>query len=119
MAEGSTAAVAGTPATLRTIVAMAAAHPMDTETMRVELDRVVGCGRLPTLDDRESLPYMQAFTQECLRVQPAAPVAGPHAVVRDDEYRGYRIPRGAIILPFQEAMNLDDGVFEDPLTFSP
>lgn len=34
---------------------------------RKEIDSVVGTGRLPTLSDRPSLPYVNAVMSECLR----------------------------------------------------
>ena len=37
---------------------------------QAEIDRVVGRGRLPTLDDREDLPYIDAIVWECLRWNP-------------------------------------------------
>ena len=38
-----------------------------------EIDRVVGKSRLPTLEDRENLPYVEAIVKETLRWENAAP----------------------------------------------
>jgi cytochrome P450 len=38
-----------------------------------ELDRVL-CGRLPTFEDREDLPYIEAMMTETLRWNPVAPL---------------------------------------------
>jgi cytochrome P450 len=72
--------------------------------------------RLPTTDDLENLPYVNAVSKEVLRWQPVKPlgrtpfrfgtermtecmrVVPARLLMRDDEYRGYRIPKGAIVL---------------------
>lgn len=66
---------------------------------REEIDRVVGADRLPTLADRESLPYICAVFSEALRFHPIAPMGLPHMTTTEDEYEGYRIPKGAIVMP--------------------
>lgn len=42
-----------------------------------ELDRVVGTDRLPTFEDRESLPYIEAIIREAYRMLPVLPL-GTH-----------------------------------------
>lgn len=42
-------------------------YPDTQRAAQDELDRVVGQNRLPTLEDRESLPYVTALTKEVLR----------------------------------------------------
>jgi cytochrome P450 len=44
-----------------------------------ELDRVLGCGRLPGFGDRTSLPYIEAIYREVMRWHPAIPL-GKYAV---------------------------------------
>jgi len=53
-------------------------------------------GRLPTLEDRPNLPYIEAIIREALRWRPPAPTALPHTSTQDDHYNGYFIPKGAI-----------------------
>lgn len=38
-----------------------------------ELDRVIGRDKLPTLDDRKDLPYVECILWECLRWNPGGP----------------------------------------------
>jgi cytochrome P450 len=38
-----------------------------------EIDRVIGTDRLPTLADREQLPYIEALVKEVFRWNPVAP----------------------------------------------
>lgn len=63
-----------------------------------ELDRVVGSDRLPNFDDYDSLIYIQAIALEAMRWFPVAPIGIPHAVTRDDEYKGFVIPKGAMVM---------------------
>jgi cytochrome P450 len=59
-----------------------------------ELDRVCGdC--IPELNDMENLPYIRGCIKESLRWMPTTLLGVPHAVIRDDEYLGYRIPKNA------------------------
>ena len=62
-----------------------------------EIDRVVGPDRLPTLADRDSLPYIEAMVKEVLRWHPVAPMSLPHTSTDDDEYNGYHIPKGSMV----------------------
>ena len=63
-----------------------------------ELDRVVG-DRLPVSADLDKLPYIEAVMKETHRWHPVAPMALPHASTKEDVIRGYRIPKGALLLP--------------------
>lgn len=64
---------------------------------REELERVVG-DRLPTLQDRAHLPYIEAIVKECLRFHPVAPMGVPHNLTAEYEYNGYILPKGTMVL---------------------
>lgn len=49
-------------------------HPGVQRKAQAELDSVIGTDRLPTLKDRESLPFIDAILKETLRWMPAAPL---------------------------------------------
>ena len=51
-----------------------ALHPAAQKRAQEEIDRVVGTERLPTFEDRDSLPYVEALWRETLRWRPALPV---------------------------------------------
>ncbi|PFH48550.1 hypothetical protein AMATHDRAFT_81734 [Amanita thiersii Skay4041] len=104
--------------TLMFLMAMAL-HPDVAKKAQKELDRVVGLERLPTLEDREALPYLEAIIREVLRWNPVTPLAFPHSVTQDDVYKGYRIPKGAIIFPNVWAMMHDESRYKDPGKFIP
>lgn len=49
-------------------------YPKAHQLAREEIDRVVGRDRLPTFNDRDSLPYVEALVKEVMRWNPAAPL---------------------------------------------
>ncbi len=49
-------------------------YPETQKKAQEEIDRVVGKGRLPTMDDFESLPYVTAVMRESLRWHPISPL---------------------------------------------
>ena len=66
---------------------------------QAELDKVVGRGRLPVFCDLESLVYIRAIALESMRWAPVLPLGVSHMVIDDDEYNGYRIPKGTVVIP--------------------
>ncbi|KAH8651142.1 putative cytochrome P450 [Xylariales sp. PMI_506] len=75
------------------------------------LDRVVGRSRLPDMSDRLSLPYIDAVLMELLRWRPVAASGVPHRADKADEYRGFRIPEGAIVISNIWAIGREEKVF--------
>ena len=91
--------------------------PETLKKIQFELDSVVGRDRMPTFDDKHSLPYLVAFIKEvtrcvllfCLgpfsltvaiaftRWRPVVPLGVPHATTKADMYDGYDIPKGASV----------------------
>ncbi|KAH9886921.1 cytochrome P450 [Cubamyces lactineus] len=84
-----------------------------------EMDGVVGNDRVPDFSDRESLPYLNAVFEEMLRWHPALPMAVPHRLMVDDEYRGYDLPAGATVIANTWAITRDTRFFPDPEEFRP
>ncbi|XP_034485747.1 probable cytochrome P450 304a1 [Drosophila innubila] len=84
-----------------------------------EIDEVVGCGRLPTLEDRKSMPYTEATIRENLRIETLVPSDIPHKAMVDTELLGYSIPKGTIVIPSLYAYHLDKRVWKDPENFRP
>ncbi|KAH7110895.1 cytochrome P450 [Dendryphion nanum] len=86
---------------------------------RKELDTVVGKDRLPTFDDLEKMPYIQAVVEENFRWRHIVPAGIPHATTQDDYYKGYLIPKNSTIIPLFVAMRQDPKLFDAPLDFRP
>ncbi|KAK7688955.1 hypothetical protein QCA50_007646 [Cerrena zonata] len=75
------------------------AHPEIQKRAQTQLDAVVGSDRHPTLNDRDQLPYIDAILKEVTRSVPVTPLALAHFTATDDEYRGYHIPKGSVVIP--------------------
>ena len=91
-------------------------HPEIQRRAQAEIDAFTDGQRLPTYADRIYLPFVDAIVKEVLRwhhVVPGGsstfykfipshiltPKAGvPHMVRQEDEYRGWRIPAGSIVI---------------------
>lgn len=63
-----------------------------------EIDRVVGDERLPEMEDYAQMPYIRCCIKESLRWMPVVILGVPHAVIKDDVYNGYAIPKGAKVV---------------------
>lgn len=74
------------------------AFPDAQRKAQEEIDRVIGQSRLPTMADRESLPYIDATVKEVLRWNPVGPMNLPHTSDEDDIVEGYYIPKGSMLL---------------------
>ncbi|KAF9233348.1 cytochrome P450 [Melanogaster broomeanus] len=75
-------------------------YPEAQRRAQAEIDAVVGNDRLPTFEDRPSMPFLEATLRETLRWHPVAPL-------------------GATVLPNMWAMSHDDVKYPDPNDFKP
>ncbi|KAI1412256.1 putative cytochrome P450 oxidoreductase OrdA-like protein [Hypoxylon sp. FL1857] len=94
-------------------------YPEVQRKAQEEIDRVVGQDRLPTVEDREHLPYIEATVKEVLRWHPVAPMGLPHASTKDDICEGYFIPEGSMLLANIWHFTHDPDVYRDPMEFKP
>ncbi|KIM33263.1 hypothetical protein M408DRAFT_326044 [Serendipita vermifera MAFF 305830] len=74
-------------------------YPEVQRKIHHELNEVVGHGRSPTVSDLSSLTYLRAVWKESFRMTPVAPTAVPHASTSDDNWKGYFLPKGTMIVP--------------------
>uniref|UniRef100_A0A0W0F7G7 Cytochrome p450 n=1 Tax=Moniliophthora roreri TaxID=221103 RepID=A0A0W0F7G7_MONRR len=96
-----------------------AKNPKCQERAWREIDDVVGRHRLPTFEDRKSMPYLEAIYREVMRWHPAVPLGVAHTVTEDDVYGDYYIPKGSMVFANIWAMTHDERVYEDPYQFRP
>ena len=92
-----------------------ALYPEVQKKAQAEIDAVVGQNRLPDFHDRPSLPYINAVVKESSRWNlvlpfgrpfviifnttiPTSSEGIPHMSTTDDEYNGFYIPQGTIIM---------------------
>ncbi|KAJ7721504.1 cytochrome P450, partial [Mycena metata] len=109
-----------TSGTLCWFIAAMILYPDVQKRAQSEIDSIVGRHRLPTFKDQAHLPYITALVRETLRWRPALPMGLPHAVIKDDIYGDYFIPKGTICIQNVWEINRDRTVFgEDAKEYSP
>ncbi|KAF3189853.1 hypothetical protein TWF788_009839 [Orbilia oligospora] len=84
-----------------------------------EIDTVIGKDRLPNLQDRPNLPYLEAVLTETLRWISVVPLGLVHTSDKEDEFQGYLIPKGSIIMPSIAWFGRDPANYPDPEIFNP
>ncbi|KIO14854.1 hypothetical protein M404DRAFT_189596 [Pisolithus tinctorius Marx 270] len=94
-------------------------YPEVQTKAQAEIDRVIGTEKLPSFDDRLSLPYIDAVLHELLRWSPVTPLGIPHATTTDDVCNGYYIPKGALVIINVWAMSRNKMKFDDTEDFKP
>ncbi|QRV83120.1 cytochrome P450 family protein [Ceratobasidium sp. AG-Ba] len=113
---------AGAETTVASLMAFVQAmimHPEVQEKVQAELDAVVGEDRLPELSDRDALPYLDCVLKESLRWHSPLPLGVPHVCSQDDVYKGYMVPKGAIVFGNVWAISNESAVYPEPRTFNP
>lgn len=73
-------------------------YPSAQKQAQLEIDNICGTERLPNIEDWDSMPYIRACVKETLRWMPTGILGIPHCVIQDDEYMGYKIPKGAGVM---------------------
>ncbi|KAJ7491785.1 cytochrome P450 [Mycena galericulata] len=93
-----------TAVTLKSFILTMALHPDVQTKAQKELDLLLNGSRLPTVEDRASLPYVNACIKEIMRWHVSLPLGMSRRADKDDVYQGYLIPKGSIILPHSRAI---------------
>ncbi|XP_040925214.1 cytochrome P450 1B1-like [Betta splendens] len=104
---------------LQWIVLLLVKHPDVQAQLHQLLDRVVGPDRLPSLEDRRRLPYLDAFIYEAMRFTSFVPVTIPHSTTADVSVEGLRIPKDTVVFINQWSVNHDPLKWRDPHVFDP
>jgi cytochrome P450 len=95
-----------------------ARHPGVVERLRAEQDRVLA-GAPPTPEQLErEMPYLEMVVDEVLRLYPPAWI-GPRRAVREYEFAGCTVPRGAYVNYCSWASHRLPEVFPNPEAFVP
>lgn len=111
---------AGSDTTTMALEVFTLAMVLYPEVMRKaqrELDTVIE--GYPSFTDKDSLPYVDAIIKEVLRWRPVSAGGIPHAVIQDDTYIGFHIPKGATVVGNHWSIHLDENVYKDPYVFNP
>jgi cytochrome P450 len=92
-------------------------NPAAEARLHEEIDRTLS-GRLPTPDDLDRMPYLNAVIQESLRLYPPAYTIGRSSTM-PMRLGGYDFPKETIFLMPTWVTQRDPRYFEDPLAFRP
>lgn len=84
-----------------------------------ELDAVVGRKRMPNMNDRSHLPYVEAVLCEIQRYANVAPLGIAHRADANVKFFDYKIPKDAVILVSLYSLNMDEEYWKDPKAFRP
>ncbi|KAG7189774.1 hypothetical protein KM043_017437 [Ampulex compressa] len=108
-----------TTATLDFLFMNMVVHQDAQRKVHEELDSVVTSDRLPDLNDRPKLSYLEAVLTESMRMWTVTPIIGPRRALRDTKLDDYRIAKDAIVLINIYALNMNPDLFPSPETFLP
>ncbi|KAK2685540.1 hypothetical protein QWA68_015482 [Fusarium oxysporum] len=93
----------------------AAANKSFMKRAHAVLDAVVGRDRLPRFSDRSSLTYIDAIVSELLRWRPISPGGVPRRADKQDDFKGIRIAKTAMVLTNAWSIGRDEAVFDPSL----
>ncbi|KAK3755591.1 hypothetical protein QZH41_017586, partial [Actinostola sp. cb2023] len=94
-------------------------NPEVQHLVHEELDKVIGQDRVPAMNDRQSLPYMEATVAEVLRFSSPVPLLFPHSTTVDTNLNGYFIPKDTVVLFNTWAIHHDTEKWSHPEKFDP
>ncbi|RWS13583.1 hypothetical protein B4U79_01846 [Dinothrombium tinctorium] len=96
---------------------MLAKYPKIQEKVQKELDDVVGCETLPSLEHRQRLIYTEAFLREVDRYYALAPITPVRINSDEVTIRGFKIPKGKNFLANTFKCLRDSKYFKNPEQF--
>ncbi|KAG6232048.1 hypothetical protein E4U25_006867 [Claviceps purpurea] len=94
-------------------------YPEVQRRAQQEIEEVVGGERLPGFEDRDHLPYMNAVIKETYRWMPVVPIGTTHVAEEEIVFSGYRIAKGAYLLPSIWWFMHDPETYANPSEFNP
>lgn len=83
-----------------------------------EIDKIVGHERMPNMDDEPKMQYIRGCVKESLWWMPTTIVGSIlYALTQDDEYMGYRLPKGAGVV--SNIIHMDPARYPEQRKFNP
>ncbi|KAK5996476.1 Cytochrome P450 monooxygenase [Cladobotryum mycophilum] len=114
--------IGGTDTTSTTLLVLIQAMVTNLDVQleaQKQIDSVVDEFTLPSWEHYDQLPLVSMIVKECLRWRPPLPGAFPHALARDDEIDGMKIPQGSTIVLNIWGMHQDASRYSHPEKYDP
>ena len=114
--------IAGTETTstsLRWMLLHMANNPAIQEKIQEELDQEIGREKIPSMANRNALPYLEATIHEINRLCTIAPFGVPHMAHRDSIISGFDIKAGTDVWSNIWAAHHDPEVWPNPKMLQP
>ncbi|KAJ0063779.1 hypothetical protein NL108_006730 [Boleophthalmus pectinirostris] len=108
-----------TSSTIRFALTLLIKYPEIQERMQKEIDCVIGQERFPFMEDRKSLPFVDAVLHEVQRFIDFVPLGAPHYALHNITFRGYTIPKGTMIFAVLHSVLKEDKQWATPFLFNP
>lgn len=87
--------------------------------LQTEIQEITGDERKVSVLDRPQMPYAQAVIDEVFRYSSIVPTGVPHRALAEREFRGYHIPKDALIQPNMQHFHFNPKYFPEPNKFRP
>lgn len=108
-----------TSSTTRWVLLLMALHPEVQARVQREIDEAVARNSLPSLKDRDKMPYTDAMLLETLRYSSLLPLSLFHATTEEVKISGYTVPKGTLLMANVEGCHRDPTYWEKPDEFYP
>ncbi|XP_053577681.1 cytochrome P450 2G1 [Bombina bombina] len=93
-------------------------YPEIQTKLQKEIDQAIGNGREPVVEDRNNMPYLNAFIHEIQRYSDAFPTGVMRSTTRDLFHCGYFIPKGTDVITLLTTVLRDSSQFKTPGEFN-
>lgn len=94
-------------------------NPAVQRRLQKDIDEIVPRDKLPSIDDRSKLPYLEATISEAMRIKTLSPLSVARKTLTDTEIAGFYIPSGTMVMPNLYAVHMDPTFWKDPEVFRP
>ncbi|XP_035711491.1 cytochrome P450 2C15 [Folsomia candida] len=96
-----------------------ACYPKVQAKIQMEIDQCVGRSRMPCIEDRSRMPYVEATMQEVLRKSSMVPLGLMHTALEDTHFKGYFIPKRTVFIFNLYQIHHEKKYWGDPDNFRP
>ncbi|KAH0462889.1 hypothetical protein IEQ34_007471 [Dendrobium chrysotoxum] len=95
-------------------------HPAAMRKLKEEIIKVVGPNKACIKEEQlTDMSYLKAVVKEALRLHPPAAIILPRQLIQDTNIKGYRIPKGTMVLINAWATGRDPKIWDSPEEFRP